>query len=495
MKKILTLMLCVFMAVASLSVTGCNKKGEEGQTELNVWVVAPLIYNYKNALKLNPRDKQALLTKEITETFEAANPDIKINYLNKGWGDSLNEALMTGLNNKGDAAPDIVVGEQYVKTFIDNGNFSALDLGDIKEDIVDQAKDYMIKDGKVYAVPITTGTYGLNINLAMLRECQIIDENNAVIPEWRTEVAKYINKVNGMNENYTCSTAEEINPLAPVYFEDVLAISLFARDFYDGKVFVNNITYSGNDGASKGGMIITETATDSPWQNLAYMRNAGGDYVDATGKVALDTPENLLAYQMIRDLYSVAGTSGRVGSAADFNVQFFNNYGIYAIQGAELVSRAYNSSTIDVEDILLTYLPMFSAKKIHSNTMVGSVFMSVNANKAKNLEKSTRFIKYLLSEEVQYKFMEMDGRIPVRKSMLSSETIKTKSNYNVLQPLLKTYTEWQFNGMLYGFANNASHIWESYHTFVNSLFAIETDLAQALKDADGQMQYYLDREI
>ena len=91
--------------------------------------------------------------------------------------------------------------------------------------------------------------------------------------------------------------------------------------------------------------------------------------------------------------------------------------------------------------------------------------------------------------------MEMDGRIPVRKSMLSSETIKTKSNYNVLQPLLKTYTEWQFNGMLYGFANNASHIWESYHTFVNSLFAIETDLAQALKDADDQMKYYLDREI
>lgn len=493
MKKILVLVLSAIMAFATIGMVGCGKK-DGGITELNVWVVAPLINNYSDVLKMNPNDKQALLTKEITQTFEQENPDIKLKYLNKGWGDTLNEALMMGLNTKGDSAPDIVVGEQYVKTFIDNGNFCALDLDGLENDIVGQATKYMVKDNNVYAVPITTGTYGLNINLSMLRECQVIDDDNIVVPEWRNEIAKYITQVNAMNSNYTCSTADEINPLAPVYFEDLLAICLFIRDFYDGKAYVNNVTYSNNDGKSKGGIIITETIGDAPWQNLAYMRNAGGDYVDANGDVNLDSPENLLAYQMIRDLYATAGTSGRVNSATDFNTQFFRNYGVYAIQGAELVTRAYKSTTLDDEDIVLTYLPMFSAKKIHSNTMVGSVFMSVNKNKSKNLEKSTRFIKYLLSEEVQYKFMEMDGRIPVRKSILESETIKSKSNYNVLEPLLKTYSEWSFDGMLYGFSNNASHIWESYHAFMSSLFS-ETDLATALKEVDGQMQYYLDREI
>ena len=132
MKRIIAILLALVLV---LGMTACGNSGaatsSKNVTELVLWGHQEEAWNASY--------------QKIADEFMAANPDIKINYLNKGWGDSLNEALMTGLNNKGDAAPDIVVGEQYVKTFIDNGNFSALDLGDIKDDIVDQAKDYMIK--------------------------------------------------------------------------------------------------------------------------------------------------------------------------------------------------------------------------------------------------------------------------------------------------------------------------------------------------------------
>ena len=457
-----------------------------------MWCVAPLIYNYSNTLKLNPNDKQALLTKYIVEEFEKDNPDIKLNLLFKGWGNALNEQLVAGLNLKGQSAPDIVVGEQYVKTFIDNGNFAELDLGEYKTDIIDQAADYMYKDEKCYAVPITTGTYGLNINLKMLEECRIIDAEGTISAAWREVMSEYVSAVNGMNAKYTCTAAAEINPLAPAYFEDMLAICLFIRDYYDGKISVNNVTYQGSDGASKGGMVMTETISDAPWQNLLYMRNAGGDFVDANGDVDLDSEENLLAYQMLRELQKTVGTSGMVNAASEFNVQFYGNYGVYAVQGAELKTRAYKYN-FDAEDIALTYVPMFSSVKKHSNTMVGSVFMSVNKNKSQNLEKSTKFIKYLLSDEIQYKFMEEDGRIPVRKSLLESDDIKNKSNYTDLEPLFKTFNEWDFEGMLYGFPNNASQIWEAYLAFVNELYS-DANLAEALTNADNTMQYYLDRE-
>jgi ABC-type glycerol-3-phosphate transport system substrate-binding protein len=506
-KKIASVLLALTLVLGTAFFTACGGSGgaddggapggeAPGKATINVWVVAPVLYNYNNVLKLNPNDKQALLTKWIIERFKELHPETTVNLQNKGWGDNLNRELATGLNLKGASAPDIVVGEQYLRTFIDSDSFIPLDLDtELKDDIITQARKVVDKDGKFYAVPIVSGVYGLNINLAALRSVGILDANNAVRDSWRTAMAPYIAQAASADASYTVSPAAEINPLAPATWEDLLAICYYIRAYYDRAVTVDGNTYAGSDGVSRGGMVMTKAATDSHWQSLPYMRTAGGDFVDATGTVTVGSDANKLAFGMMRRLSAAAGTSAIASADTNMDIQFYRGYGAYQIQGAELVTRAYNySQYIDEDDVLAVELPVFSSVNLQTNTMVGSVFMSINKNKQSQSAHSVNFIKFLLSDEVQLKFMSMDGRIPVKKSLLKGGQIKEQNNYAKIKPFIDMYSNWDFDGMLYGFPNNASQVWTAWNIFVNKLFNPAEDLNAALATAQTDMRYYAERD-
>lgn len=488
-KKIAVCALAALMGVFVFA--GCrNNSGGGDGSSINVRVVAPLIYNYEDVLQLRPNDKQALLTKEIMEGFSKEYPEIEVNLTQSDWGDALNSSLISDLNNRGPSAPDILVGEQYVHSYIEDKVFAELDLETgldgqpLASDLITQCDAVAKMDGKYYAIPIATGTYGLNINLSMLRECKIIDAENAVNPAWRTAVEPFVAAAE--SEGFTVSDASELNPLEPTTWEDLMVICRFIRAFYDKEVTVGGEGYTGNSGSSRGGMMIEKRSGESNWQAMPFLRTAGGDFVDSEGVVAVGDSKNEKAFRMMHELYLTAGTSAIISASSDYLTQFFGSYGAYGVFAQEIVTRAYLYDFAD-EDVLAVKLPTYADGGVYSNSMVGSLYMSVNANRTANLESSLTFIKYLLSEEVQLRIVELDGRVPVRQSLLNSDKIKQLSNYEKLKPFLDMYNEWDFEGQLVGFSRNPVEIWAAWDLFVGTLYSENFNLAEALAECQTNM--------
>ena len=481
MKKFLLLFMVALLALTGLA--GCGEEPEQnGKVRLNVYASM----DYRNVLKASPNDKQALLMKWIEETFEERNQDIDINFQNKGWGEELNSTLVRDLNLSGDLAPDVVFGEEYVRNFIERGSFAALELGEeLEQDLIDAVKDYVSKDGKIYAVPSHTGTYGLSINMAALRNAGVLDSSNQVTQNFREALAETVGDPNYQQVDEISA----VDPLQPETWEDLLLICQYIKNYYAAQGDNRN-----------GGMTMSNIKGDSQWKALAWMRTAGGDFADASGAPALNSEANLKAFEMMRAFSRTAGSNGIAGTVDGTQLMysnFFNGRAAYIVEGAELLARSYQYSSFNDADLATAELPRYESdltgKK--GNALVGTVYYSINAKKSENYAYSLRFIQFLLSEETQRQYYEMDRRIPVRKSILNDESLISGENAEprmaaFLEPLKSD--EYQFSGGLTGFSNNAAQIWDEWTSFTSRLYGT-TDLKTAADAAQEEMLKYFNR--
>lgn len=475
MKKLICVIL---LLVISMSFASC-KKEENGNTVLNVYASI----DYKSVLTHSPNDKQANLMKWVKETFESENKGVTVNYQVKGWGDALNSAMLKDLNTSGKNAPDIFIGEEYVRNFISLGTFAEIKLDEsIESDIIPAVKDYISKDGKIYAAPLYTGTYGISINTKVLRVVGVLDKNNEVTQNFKDALKATV----GNSAYQQVDDIDDVNPLCPETWEDLLLICQYIKNYFDENNQVNN-----------GAMVLSNIKGDSRWKTLAWLRTAGADYADKDGKPDVYGENAVKAYEMIRSLSQTAssytGIVNATGGTQAMYSAFFGGKAAYIIEGAELLARSYQYPSFNDADLYTAELPCyeFNVTEKKGNALVGTVYYSINKNKPENYEIQNKFINFLMSEKTMYEFYEKDMRIPTRTSVLRSEKISEGGEmYNArLQPFFKAVLsdEYSFSGGLVGFSNNAALVWEKWESYIGKVYGGSGQISSMLEKLQSEM--------
>ena len=123
--KITAFVLAIGFAFACASCSGGGTTGGEssdsGQTvTLKVESAAPLKQNYIALLKSEKEGSQiynqSLFTKKVVDGFKEKYPNIKLQFIEDGWGDALYQKQQLYIRNN-NIPVDILIGETYMGYF------------------------------------------------------------------------------------------------------------------------------------------------------------------------------------------------------------------------------------------------------------------------------------------------------------------------------------------------------------------------------------------
>lgn len=152
------------------------------QITLRIESAAPLKSNYQALLRSEAEGtqlyNQALFTKRLVDGFKKKYSNVKLQFIEDGWGDALFQAqqlYIRDYNAGGKMAVDIMIGETYMGYFAENGVFARLDKEKFS-DVIDGACADVTIDGERYGVPMCTGIMGLQYNTNILSEAGIAEE-------------------------------------------------------------------------------------------------------------------------------------------------------------------------------------------------------------------------------------------------------------------------------------------------------------------------------
>ena len=402
---------------------------------------APLKYNYNSLLKTEPEGSQtynqALFTQTLVEGFKELYPNIELRFIEDGWGDALwqQQQLYIRQWQQGQKPQlDILIGETYMGYMAENGVFAELDSSKFT-DVVEGTYADMVVDGKMYGVPMWSGVMGLQYNTAILEE--------AGIPEEDWEPATWSDLLDN------CKTVSE-------YAE--------AHDkSYEG-IVMNNVR----------GM-------SSAFRALPFMRAAGGDFLNDSGDFALSSAENIEAFEYLRELAQYA-YSPALSETNEDTVQYLFNQG----NGAYFVEGQW--SMIDAgETISSCELPATDDGGT-GNCYVSTGLFGI-AQWSENKAAAQAFLEYLTSAKIQEALYELDGRLPVNKTYLQSDEIRT------VQPNMNSYIdtmiEGGFGGGLPSITTNSNTVWERWGTFYNAVLTSSDSVATLAAAADSEINSML----
>ncbi|MFN8442068.1 MAG: extracellular solute-binding protein [Caldilineaceae bacterium] len=112
-----------------------------------------------------------LIQKEFIDTFNAAHPDIELNFV---WQEQLDDVLRTAI--QGGAAPDIIQtpGPSFVLEYVNAGHIASLDDFAVKygwkDKLLGWAYDSGTLQGKLYSLPLTYESMVLYYNKTLFKE-------------------------------------------------------------------------------------------------------------------------------------------------------------------------------------------------------------------------------------------------------------------------------------------------------------------------------------
>lgn len=404
------------------------------QVTLRIESAAPLRYDYTTLLNSQPEDsqlyKQALFTKQLVDGFKQEHPNIRLQFIENGWGEALYQTQQTYIRNylNGGTLPvDIMIGETYMNYFASNGLFVALDKEKFS-DIIEGAYADVMVDGSLYGVPMCTGIMGLQYNTDILDEVGIPEEEQ--VPETWDELLENCRKVSEYAEQN--------------------------KKQYGG-IVMNNVK----------GM-------SSAFRALPFLRQAGGDIMK-DGKLAINSAESVTAFEYLRSLAQYAYGPSLTEEQEDLLQIYFRdrNCGAYMIELAVPMAIA-------PENTRSAPLPTKNADGTGvGNVFCGNVLFGV-AKGSKNQQEAELFLEYLTSAEVQKLFYELDGRLPVSKQALESEELRT------VHPNINSYLDQLlaggFSGGLASFTKNSSDIWSNWGSFYSNVLRSKTSV-QELADS------------
>ena len=408
------------------------------QIYLKIESAAPLRYNYNQLLNTSPAGSQlynqALFTKKLVEGFAKKYPNIRLQFIENGWGEALYQTQQTYIRNylQGGTLPvDIMIGETYMGYFAQNNLFVALDENKFSN-VVEGTYSDMYINGKIYGVPMCTGIMGLQYNVDILREAGVAED------KW--EASTWAELL----EN--CKTVSE---------------------------------YAAANGKNYGGIMLNNVrGMSSAFRAVPFLRQAGGDIMK-DGKLTLNSDENIAAFEYLRNLSEYTYKDSLTEESEDaLQLSFIQGHAAYMIELAVPMAIA-------PDNIKSAPLPTKNADGTGvGNVFVGNVLFGI-ADGSKNKAAAQAFLEYLTSAEVQSWFYELDGRLPVNKSILESEDIRK------LHPNINSYLDQLvaggFSGGIACFTKNASDIWAEWGSFYSDVLRTSKGIKELADAAQSKI--------
>ncbi len=196
---------------------------------------------------------------------------------------------------------------------------------------------------------------------------------------------------------------------------------------------------------------------------IQFTWQAGGDVVDASGKVKLDTPEFSKAVDYYLNFYS----SKLVPTASDFDqtLGFISGAAPMLVSGPYLAKSVTDQAPELAGKWGVTTLPRDKAgTALFAGSNLG-VF-----SKSANVDASAKLLNYLADPATQLKWYQLNGELPTVKSALDDPTLAN-------DPLVKVYVKQLSDAKLLPIAPEWDQAGQKILTALNDI---------ALKGADRQ---------
>lgn len=432
MKKTLCLIIVALLTFCFASCTGNNDRSYGD--ELIIWTVdGPLISGYEGKNTLDART-----TKFIIDKFHESYPDVKITLADRGKDTDLQSALQTAYITND--MPDIVVGESFIKSQINLGYFSEIELkDDIKNNIRPELLALSQWEGKQYGVPFYAGVDELLYNESVLRTAL------------------------GEDSEYFDSDG---NFKVPGTMNELLIIAQTVKNSY-------------NDNTHGGIQINNVRGVSSAFRATYIMSAFGGSWLDGDGKLNLTTEENVKAFEYMRSMVPAAsfGATGFI-SENDIITQFLNGNVAFSIDHPSMIAD-YTKG-----DIKVAALPS-SGNSSSGGVLVGTCSFMMT-KECVNPPAAQAFLEILVSKDVQdLIYTQSSLRLPVRTDtqaeLLRSTDPAVLAVHDKYLPGLRTLYEGDLvSGLPYFNTNQYTQIWnDNWTEFIGKVFT-STDSVTSL---------------
>lgn len=375
------------------------------------------------------------LDEYIIETFQARHPELDIVVTDQGWDEALRQNLQNAILMG--RPPDVVIGENYFRVFAAQGDLLPLDdiLEKYADDIIPATYAGAVYEGSVYAIPMFTGVF------AFERNCLVIEA-----------------------AGLDCD-----NP--PQYWDELLAEAATIRDVGAGEYF--GYTLQGPGG----------TAVGSAFRIAVYQAQL--DALPCADEACtiprFDDPAAIPVYEMLRELVTYA-PPGLIDNTneGEVYVTLFRGLSAYQIAGSWHVGWAKDAGCTTCR---YSAIPVPRDGR-PANLLVGNVLYAA-PSKSPHPELAKEWLELLISAEVQERVFTQLGRLPVRRSVLS--TIQA-----TVDPATATFIdELLYNEdltILPQWEKNPRETWAIYNNLLTAVLKTDRPIPEIMEEAQAALE-------
>ena len=361
--KVMVFLLVLTIAVGSVFAAGRTETAQGGPVTIKVANYALLEGGYEP------------FWKQVKTGFEAANPDITIEWVTAPYGEIVNQVVnMAGAGNK----VDVIFGEiDWVPGMVDAG--LAAPIRDIlSDDFVNDFYPDVLKsfevDGKPYGIPLYVSPYVLYYNKDLFKQAGL-DPNKP--PKTYDEMLGYAQKLSQL------------------------------RDANGNKVYAFGQT--------------TASVPVSGASLTAMIFNFGGQVLDANGTLSVDNQGFKDAISMLQ-LLDQRGYNPQNAKLKDLrNLFALGQLAMYYDQSWGF--NGIKSINADALNFTASAEPLVGGNGSGQSLLQAHCFILVDNGKAR-ADATSKFVEYVISEEVLSGYLkDLTPAYPAKKSMASMESV------------------------------------------------------------------------
>ena len=395
--------------------------------------------NTKSSLLASGTGKNGVMQYFISKALHninVKNNGLRINYQDWGWADSLTQKLTTAFVSG--SGPSVIIGESQITQYAKDGLLKAFPdelAAYVREHCIGAAYREMEVNGKIYGVQFMPSVTMMFWNKTILRRAGV---------------------------------EEQIVEHGPADWEQFQAVSAQVKAA----------------GVSAGGVYLGNDA-GGYLRSYPFLTMNGGGLFDGEGNLAVDSAANRETLAFFRSLQPHSNSGMLSYSENSQDTAFYRSKLAFIEDGAWRLENAV-SAGFDREDIGYGFLPSPDGET-PDTTLLGSMYFAV-PNFAQNEDAAWKFIRSLLSEEVQKQVARFNLRAPVLRAVGES------AEFAQWSPLQKEVYDLLDDGLglaLPTFAKNNTEIWQTYGEAVKKSVTTTEDIAQLLAAAKKTIEGYL----
>lgn len=371
----------------------------------------------------------------IIDVFQERHPELNIVITDEGWDEALRQNLQNAILMG--RPPDVVIGENYFRSFAAEGQMQALDdiLAKYEGDIIAATYSSATYEGSVYALPLFTGVF------AFERNCFVIE-----------------------SAGLDCE-----NP--PQYWDELLIEAEAIHTAGLGDYF--GYTLQGPGGTSVG----------AAFRIAVYQAQL--DALPCANETCtipnFNKSQAIPVYEMLREI-TAHTPPGLIDNTNEGEVYeaLFRGISAYQIAGSWHVGWA-ESAGCDT----CRYSAIPTPREGHAaNLLVGNVLFGAPSN-SRHPELAKEWIELLISEGTQERVFSQLGRLPVRRSVLTN-----------IQPTVDEATSVFIDELLYNedltilpqWENKPKEVWAIYNDLLLAVLKTERSIPEIMEEAQTAIE-------